>query len=70
MEFKRKKNQYYEQTPYEAFFYIDIFFVNQVLITYQSINQSINPVYEEGSRYTTAEAKLQSRIVCVRILTV
>lgn len=41
----KEKYQYYEQsqaiTPYEAFFYIDIFFVKQVWITYLSINQSI-----------------------------
>lgn len=40
----KEKYQYYEQsqaiTSYEAFFYIDIFFVKQVWITYLSINQS------------------------------
>lgn len=41
----KERYQYYEQsqaiTPYEAFFYIDIFLVKQVWITYLSINQSI-----------------------------
>jgi hypothetical protein len=58
----KEKYQYYEQsqaiTPNEAFFYIDIFFVKQVWITYQSIILHM----KKGFYCIIASAKLQSRL--------
>lgn len=59
----KRKYQYYKQSqPYQSFFYIDIFFVKQVWITYQSINQSILHM-KSGFYCIIACAKLQSQLV-------